>query len=215
MISPISFRASTTNPAFNDLIRKPQSYTTPTSVPAATEITEPKKKSHKGLKIILGVAAAIIAGGAALAWGQKSGKLASLASKTSNEFLQKVIGYGEKAGEYINKQLVNIKNLFSSKVEEEVAVKTPKRKVTPKREAYLEQIKKSRPKTPRSESQSILTRHEKALKLRERRPKAPLTEGQPKLTRHEILSKIKESKVGKAVEQGIEQVTENITPQQV
>ena len=97
-ISPVSFRSAAA-PSFQDIINKPQAFTTATPS-AATNINEGGAKKGSGAKKVLGLLVAAGAIAAGLAVGAKKGKFT--VGETTNKYLAKVFPWLEKAGNAVN-----------------------------------------------------------------------------------------------------------------
>ena len=93
--------------AFQDLINKPQAYRKPE--PSAATPVSGEKKSHKGVKIGVGIAAAIIAGAAALGIAAKTGKIDKLIELAGDKkVFSDAAKYAKTAGEWINNKAASI-----------------------------------------------------------------------------------------------------------
>ena len=104
------------NQAFQDLINKPQTYRK--QEPSAAATISNNKKSHKGVKIGVGIAAAIIAGATALGVAAKTGKIDKLIELAGDKkVFSDIAKYAKTAGEWISnksaKVFDSVKNLIS------------------------------------------------------------------------------------------------------
>lgn len=98
MVSPVSFRAANAT-AFQDMIRRPQTYT---QMPAAsTNINKPESKKGSAGKKVLGVLIAAGAIAAGLIAGHKTGLFAK---EVKNEYIKKGLKGLNTAGEWLTKQ---------------------------------------------------------------------------------------------------------------
>ncbi len=111
MISPVSFRASQD---FNQMISKPQSYTT--TPQAAAGLSDGKGKSHKAGKVILTIAAVAAALGG-LAYAASKGKLNP--KEGGNKFIEKAKEYAKIVGDTVYKAYSTVKGMV---------IKTPKKR---------------------------------------------------------------------------------------
>lgn len=109
---------------FQDLINKPQSYTTQT--PSATTNIAGEEKPKKGTKIGVGLVVTAVALAAALGYAAKTGKFDKLVEATKdNNIFSKIVNGAKTAGEWIANKATSLKDkLFKFKEGSKKATET-------------------------------------------------------------------------------------------
>ncbi len=104
-VGSVSFAGTST--AFQEMVKRPQTYISTEQPAAATKISG-QKKSHKGLKI----AAGVVIGAAAVAAGLAAGAKFKLFDKIPQE---KIAGGLNKAGNFILDNAIKAKTFITDK----------------------------------------------------------------------------------------------------